>query len=89
MTDVRNPQQFFHGSSQVLEEGQVLDPKERPSRHFYFAGNMTEPTSGNYGGHLYEVEPTGPYEADPALAHIPELESLRTRHPVMIKKRVQ
>jgi hypothetical protein len=82
-----NPRQFFHGSTHVFEEGQILDPQGRRDPHVYFAGNKTEPTSGNYGSHLYEVQPLGEYEPDPALAHIPELESLRTKHPVRVVKR--
>jgi hypothetical protein len=83
-------QQFFHGSSYVFEPGQVLDPRSSPHRseHFYFAGNRTEPTSGNYGEHLYQVEPLGPHEPDPALKGLPELESRRTQHPVRVVQKL-
>jgi hypothetical protein len=87
--EVLSPQQFFHGSTHVFEEGQILDPQGRREPHIYFAANQTEPTSGNYGSHLYEVEPLGEHESDPALAHIPELESRRTRHPVRVVRRLQ
>ena len=77
--------QFFHGSPADLEPGQMLTPR---TGHVYFAGNKQEPASGNYGGNVYQVEPTGSYEPDPALAHIPELESLRSQHPVKVIKKV-
>jgi hypothetical protein len=97
---VLNPEQFFHGSPHLFEPGQILDPQEHPHKakwgdldpsrytyHFYFAGTKEEPI--NYGRYLYQVEPLGEYEPDPALAHIPELRSFRTKHPVRVVRHVR
>src|SRR5436190_21210868 len=71
---------FYHGTAALLEAGELLVPgfgsnyqKDRISNRIYFssmvaslAAQMAAALTGGGGrGHVYIVEPTGPFEDDP------------------------
>lgn len=71
---------FYHGTAAVLQVGALLVPgfgsnyqKGRISNHIYFsttvaglAAEVASALAGSEGrGHVYIVEPTGPFEDDP------------------------
>jgi len=71
---------FYHGTSAALQVGELLVPgfgsnyqKGRISNHIYFSTRMaglaaelaSALTHGAGKGHVYRVEPTGPFEDDP------------------------
>jgi hypothetical protein len=94
---------FYHGTASVLEVGDLLVPgfesnyqKQRISNHIYFsstvaslAAQMAAALTGVEGrGHVYIVEPTGPFEDDPNVTNkrFPgnPTKSYRSRHPLRI-----
>jgi rifampin ADP-ribosylating transferase len=94
---------FYHGTASMLEVGQLLVPgfpsnyqKERISNHIYFssvvaslAAQMAAALAGTEGrGHVYLVEPTGPFEDDPNVTNkrFPgnPTKSYRSRHPLRV-----
>ena len=94
---------FSHGTAAVLEPGELLIPgfnsnyeKERVSNNIYFtttvaslAAQMSAALAGIEGrGHVYIVEPTGPFEDDPNVTNkrFPgnPTKSYRSRHPLRI-----
>jgi rifampin ADP-ribosylating transferase len=94
---------FYHGTASLLEVGQLLVPgfpsnyqKQRISNHIYFssvvaslAAQMAAALAGIEGrGHVYIVEPTGPFEDDPNVTNkrFPgnPTKSYRSRHPLRV-----
>lgn len=94
---------FYHGTASVLGIGDLLVPgfasnyqKGRISNHIYFsstvaslAAQMAAALAGIKGrGHVYIVEPTGPFEDDPNVTNkrFPgnPTKSYRSRHPLRI-----
>jgi hypothetical protein len=94
---------FYHGTASVLEVGDLLVPgfasnyqKGRVSNNIYFsstvaslAAQMAAALAGIDGrGHVYIVEPTGPFEDDPNVTNkrFPgnPTRSYRSRHPLRI-----
>jgi len=94
---------FYHGTAAVLEVGDLLVAgfvsnyqKERISNNIYFsstvaslAAEMAAALAGIEGrGHVYIVEPTGPFEDDPNVTNkrFPgnPTRSYRSRHPLRI-----
>ncbi|HET6941520.1 MAG TPA: NAD(+)--rifampin ADP-ribosyltransferase [Sphingomicrobium sp.] len=70
---------FYHGTKADLEVGDLIRPGfgsnfvERALKHIYFSATLdaaawgAELASGEGGGRIYIVEPTGPFEDDPNL----------------------
>lgn len=98
---------FYHGTASVLKAGDLLVPgfasnyqKGRVSNHIYFssmvaslAAQMAAALAGIEGrGHVYIVEPTGPFEDDPNVTNkrFPgnPTKSYRSRHPLRIIREV-
>lgn len=98
---VRGP--FYHGTAAVLAMGALLIPgfasnyqKGRISNNIYFsctvaslAAQMAAALVGVAGrGHVYIVEPTGPFEDDPNVTNkrFPgnPTKSYRSRHPLRV-----
>lgn len=97
------PGPFYHGTASVLAVGDLLVPgfasnyqKQRISNNIYFsstvaslAAQMAAALAGIEGrGHVYIVEPTGPFEDDPNVTNKrfpgnPTM-SYRSRHPLRI-----
>ena len=94
---------FYHGTAAKLEVGDLLIPgqpsnyqKGRISNNIYFsstvaslAAQMAAALTGAPGrGHVYIVEPTGPFEDDPNVTNkrFPgnPTKSYRSRHPLRI-----
>jgi rifampin ADP-ribosylating transferase len=94
---------FYHGTAARLEVGDLLSPgfgsnyqEGRISNHIYFssmvaslAAQMAAALTGSGGrGHVYLVEPTGPFEDDPNVTNkrFPgnPTRSYRSRHPLRI-----
>lgn len=94
---------FYHGTAAKLEVGDLLTPgfnsnyqKDRTMNHIYFsstvaslAAQMAAALTGSRGrGHVYVVEPTGPFEDDPNVTNkkFPgnPTKSYRSRHPLRI-----
>lgn len=94
---------FYHGTAAELEAGDLLVPgcasnyqKGRISNHIYFsstiaslAAQMAAALTGVEGrGHVYVVEPTGPFEDDPNVTNKRfrgnPTKSYRSRHPLRI-----
>ncbi|MEO8453062.1 MAG: NAD(+)--rifampin ADP-ribosyltransferase [Gemmatimonadota bacterium] len=94
---------FYHGTAAELEAGGLLVPgfasnyqKGRISNHIYFsttvaslAAQMAAALTGVQGrGHVYIVEPTGPFEDDPNVTNKRfrgnPTKSYRSRHPLRI-----
>ena len=94
---------FYHGTAAVLEVGDLLTPgfasnyqEGRVSNHIYFsatvaglAAEMAAALAGIEGrGHVYIVEPTGPFEDDPNVTdkRFPgnPTESYRSRSPLCV-----
>ena len=94
---------FYHGTASVLAVGDLLVPgfasnyqKERVSNNIYFtttvaslAAQMAAALAGIEGrGHVYIVEPTGPFEDDPNVTNkrFPgnPTKSYRSKHPLRI-----
>jgi rifampin ADP-ribosylating transferase len=94
---------FYHGTAAELKIGDLLAPgfgsnyqKGRISNHIYFsstvaslAAQMAAALTGVGGrGHVYIVEPTGPFEDDPNVTNkrFPgnPTKSYRSRHPLRI-----
>jgi rifampin ADP-ribosylating transferase len=99
---------FYHGTAAVLKPGDLLAPgfesnyqKGRISNHIYFsrtvaslAAQVAAALVGAQGpGHVYEVEPTGPFEDDPNVTNkrFPgnPTQSYRSRHPLRIIREVE
>ncbi|MCM0619439.1 NAD(+)--rifampin ADP-ribosyltransferase [Nocardioides bruguierae] len=99
---------FWHGTAAALEPGAELVPGHRSNyqssrvmNHVYFAGDIeaavwgaelaTALTSGGRG-HVYLVEPTGPFEDDPNVTDkkFPgnPTRSFRSRHPLRVLEEV-
>lgn len=104
--DVAGP--FYHGTAAVLQPGDLLVPgfesnyqKGRISNHVYFtsmvaglAAQMAAALAGVEGrGHVYVVEPTGPFEDDPNVTNKRfqgnPTKSYRSRHALRIVCEVQ
>jgi len=94
---------FYHGTAAVLEVGDLLTPgfasnyqEGRVSNNIYFsatvaglAAEMAAALAGIEGrGHVYLVEPTGPFEDDPNVTdkRFPgnPTESYRSRSPLRV-----
>jgi rifampin ADP-ribosylating transferase len=94
---------FYHGTAAKLEVGDLLMPgfasnyqEGRISNHVYFsatvaslAAQMAAALTGAQGrGHVYIVEPTGPFEDDPNVTNKRfrgnPTKSYRSRHPLRI-----
>lgn len=94
---------FYHGTAAVLEPGDLLVPgfasnyqNGRISNNIYFsstvaslAAQMAAALTGIEGrGHVYIVEPTGPFEDDPNVTNKRfrgnPTKSFRSRHPLRI-----
>lgn len=94
---------FYHGTASLLAPGDLLVPgfasnyqKDRISNHIYFSSNvaslaaqMAAALRGIEGrGHVYIVEPTGPFEDDPNVTNkrFPgnPTKSYRSRHPLRV-----
>ena len=94
---------FYHGTAAKLEAGSLLVPgyasnyqKGRISNHVYFsstvaslAAQLATALTGVEGrGHVYVVEPTGPFEDDPNVTNKRfrgnPTKSYRSRHPVRV-----
>ena len=70
---------FYHGTKANLNVGDLIRPGfgsnfvERALKHIYFSATLdaaawgAELASGEGGGRIYIVEPTGPFEDDPNL----------------------
>ncbi|TNM70331.1 NAD(+)--rifampin ADP-ribosyltransferase [Streptomyces sp. NP160] len=100
---------FFHGTRAALAVGDELVPghrsafRERALRHVYFTtreetaawgAELSAALSGEQGrGHVYVVEPLGPFEDDPNVTDkkFPgnPTESYRTLHPLRVVGEVQ
>lgn len=76
------PGPFYHGTKAALGVGDVLVPgygsnfeEGRVSNNIYFSATLDAATwgaelaAGEGEGHIYEVEPTGPFEDDPNLTN--------------------
>lgn len=98
---------FYHGTAAKLQAGDLLVPgygsnyqKGRVSNNIYFsatvaslAAQMAAALTGTGGrGHVYVVEPTGPFEDDPNVTNkrFPgnPTRSYRSRHPLRIVEEV-
>lgn len=94
---------FYHGTAAVLQVGDLLVPgfasnyqKDRISNHIYFsetvaslAAQMAAALASSADrGHVYIVEPTGPFEDDPNVTNkrFPgnPTKSYRSRHPLRV-----
>lgn len=97
------PGPFYHGTAVKLKPGDLLSPgfesnyqKGRTSNNIYFsstvaslAAQMAAALTGSEGrGHVYMVEPTGPFEDDPNVTNKRfkgnPTKSYRSRHPLRI-----
>lgn len=77
--DVPSGTIFYHGTKAALEVGDLIAPgfgsnfAERGLKHVYFTATLDAATwgaelaKGEGRGHVYLVEPTGPFEDDPNL----------------------
>lgn len=102
------PGPFYHGTAAALNVGELLVPgkesnyqKGRISNHIYFsatvaslAAQVAAALTGVGGrGHVYIVEPTGPFEDDPNVTNkrFPgnPTKSYRSRHPLRIVGEVE
>ncbi|GAA3303459.1 MULTISPECIES: NAD(+)--rifampin ADP-ribosyltransferase [Glutamicibacter] len=96
---------FFHGTKAALRPGDLLSPgfpsNYRPEvimNHIYFtaladgAGLAAEIAALDGTAHVYEVEPTGPFENDPNVTDkkFPgnPTRSYRSAHPVRVIREV-
>ena len=98
---------FYHGTAAKLDAGDLLTPgfasnyqKGRVSNHVYFsstvaslAAQMAAALTNSGGrGHVYLVEPTGPFEDDPNVTNKRfrgnPTKSFRSRHPLRIIREV-
>lgn len=94
---------FYHGTAVALKVGDLLSPgfasnyqEGRVSNHIYFsctvanlAAQVAVALTGAEGrGHVYIVEPTGPFEDDPNVTNKRfrgnPTKSYRSRHPLRI-----
>lgn len=106
MADADDPGPFFHGTKAGLRPGDVLVPGQqsnfgsrRVANHVYFTATTdaavwgAELSVGQGRGHVYRVEPTGPFEDDPNLTdqRFPgnPTRSYRTRSPVRVVAEVE
>jgi len=97
---------FFHGTKAVLSPGDLLEPgrrsnfgEERTAGHIYFAATLdaavwgAELATGEGRGHIYRVEPTGPFEDDPNLTdqRFPgnPTRSYRSKQPIRVVAEVE
>ena len=102
------PGPFYHGTAAELAAGDLLVPGHasnyqagRIANHVYFsatvaslAAQMATALRGIQGrGHVYVVEPTGPFEDDPNVTNKRfrgnPTKSYRTRHPLRIVGEVE
>jgi rifampin ADP-ribosylating transferase len=98
---------FYHGTAAKLKDGDLIVPgfasnyqNGRISNHVYFssmvaslAAQMAAALTGAQGrGHVYIVEPTGPFEDDPNVTNKRfrgnPTKSYRSRHPLRIIREV-
>ncbi|MCL3836526.1 NAD(+)--rifampin ADP-ribosyltransferase [Aeromicrobium duanguangcaii] len=97
---------FFHGTKAVLSPGDLLEPgrrsnfgENRTAGHIYFAATLdaavwgAELSVGEGRGHIYRVEPTGPFEDDPNLTDkkFPgnPTRSYRSKQPIRVVEEVR
>ena len=99
---------FYHGTAAVLRPGGLLMPgftsnyqKGRISNHIYFsstvaslAAQLAAALTGVEGrGHVYIVEPTGPFEDDPNVTNKRfkgnPTTSYRSKHPLRVIAEVE
>lgn len=75
-----SPPPYYHGTRAILQPGDLIGPgyltnygTGKPARHVYFTATLEAATwgaelaSGEGPGHIYIVEPTGPWTDDPNL----------------------
>ena len=96
---------FFHGTKADLSPGDLLEPgrtsnfgENRTAGHIYFSATLdaatwgAELSVGEGSGHIYRVEPTGPFENDPNLTdqRFPgnPTRSYRSRDPIRVAEEV-
>lgn len=95
--DNLNPQQFFHGTRHEFKPGDVAEPGhnddyESPhtGEHVYLtssrkgAADWADDAYGHGPARVYEVQPTGPIEPDPAGREDGDSGAHRSRHPLKI-----
>jgi hypothetical protein len=97
MSDVRNPDQFFHGTRYKFGHGKLLRPGAAPtnysgyddiSEHVHFSTSREEAlgwadmSSGGDNPRVYAVEPLGDIERDPN--DVNGTASWRTKAPVRV-----
>ena len=99
---------FYHGTAAVVQPGDLLVPgfesnyqKGRISNHIYFtsmvaslAAQVAAALTGSGGrGHVYLVEPTGPFEDDPNVTNKRfagnPTKSYRSRHALRVIREVE
>jgi rifampin ADP-ribosylating transferase len=100
-TDAEGRPGYLHGTKARLQVGDLLEPGrssnfgvEKPSAFVYFTGTLDAATwgaelaLGEEPGHIYIVEPTGPFEDDPNLTNQRfagnPTQSFRSRAPLRI-----
>lgn len=107
MTDRPGPDDgpFFHGTKASLSPGDLLEPgrranfgENRTAGHIYFAATLdaavwgAELSVGEGPGHVYRVEPTGPFHDDPNLTNkrFPgnPTRSYRSKDPIRVVEEV-
>ncbi len=92
---------FFHGTKVPLTPGDTLEPgyasnfgSGATANYVYLTGTLdaaiwgAELALGDGAGHVYRVEPTGPFENDPNLTNVRfpgnPTRSYRTQHPLRV-----
>jgi rifampin ADP-ribosylating transferase len=99
---------FYHGTAAKLKIGDLLTPgfvsnysKTRVMNHIYFSSTVASLaaqlavalTGGEGRGHVYIVEPTGPFEDDPNVTNKRfkgnPTKSYRSKHPLRIVGEVE
>jgi hypothetical protein len=101
-----DPGPFFHGTKAVVRPGDLLSPGRDSNygsgatvRFIYLTATLDAATwgaelaQGDGPGHIYRVEPTGPFEDDPNLTdqRFPgnPTRSYRTREPLRVLGEVE
>jgi hypothetical protein len=96
-----NSETFYHGTKANLKKGDLIEPgfhsnygRRNKAKYVYLTATLdaaiwgAELSSGEGGGRIYIVEPTGPFEDDPNLTDkkFPgnPTKSFRTRSPLRI-----
>lgn len=103
--DHLNPVQFYHGSSQLFEPGDVIEPGHEPQnsmrpRHHVFLsstqrnarlwGARVGEDDELHGGHVYEVSMPPEYEPDETGNRTTGTKAnYKTRHPVTVVRKLR